>query len=377
MAVFIITHVMAQNTSITRVRVLVLCPVPLGRSPGQRFRYEQYIDVLKAAHVDLDIVPFLDAATCSVLYARGAIARKIVGVLAGFCKRLLLVARFKDYDRIFIFREGAPLGPPIIEWLAVKSGRPVLYDFDDAIFLRNASDANRFIAWLKYPSRVRYISKKCQCVSVCNQYLLMWAKNINSNTVLVPTTIDLEYHRSKRDRNQSCNQPVIGWTGSHSTVKYLDIIRPALVVLQEKAEFQFRVICDRDPGFMELKNYLFVPWRVDSEIADLDAFDIGLMPVPDGLWEKGKVGFKAIQYGAMEIPSVVSNTGSGAEVVEDGRTGFVVENTTDAWVHALGQLLADRTSAAEMGRAAREHMAARYSTAAFADAYIAYFRGEV
>lgn len=358
-----------------KLRALVLCPAPEGRSPGQRFRFEQYLEALGAAGIEIKVAPFLDAATSSILYAQGSGLSKMAGVLLGFFRRVRLASRFRDYDRIFIFREAAPLGPPIIEWLAFRSRKPVVYDFDDAIFIRNVSKANRLIGWLKFPSKVRYITRRSEVVMVCNDYLHHWATELNQNVVTVPTTVDLDYHRSLRDRNQPGGLPVIGWTGSHSTAPYLDLIRPALRELERRRDFEFRVICDKDPGFPELKNYRFVPWRVETEISDLDQFDIGVMPVPDGPWERGKVGFKAIQYGAMEIPAVASITGAGADVVRHGITGLVVENSAEAWCHALERLLADRRRAAQMGREARLHLAKRYSTAAQADAYINIFKG--
>lgn len=358
-----------------RVRALVLCPAPEGRSPGQRFRFEQYFGVLRAAGIDVEVAPFLDARTSSILYAHGSNYNKMAGVLVGFIHRLKLARRFREYDRIFIFREAAPLGPPIIEWLAFRSRKPVVYDFDDAIFIRNVSEANRIIGWLKFPSKVCYVTRRSELVMVCNGYLRDWAAGLNENAVIVPTTVDLDYHRSSRDRSQVDGLPVVGWTGSHTTAPYLDLIRPALRELERRREFEFRVICDKDPGFPELKNYRFVPWRLETEIADLDMLDIGVMPVPDGPWERGKVGFKAIQYGAMEIPTVVSATGSGAEVVNHGQTGLVVENSTDAWTHALDRLLADRGNAVRMGREARLRVATKYSTAAQASAYIKVFKG--
>lgn len=359
-----------------RLKVLLLCPAPLGRMPSQRFRFEQYLEVLNRSGIEIEVAPFLELAALSILYKGGSHFRKVASVMQGFYNRLKLASRFRKYDRIFLSREAAPIGPPMIEWLAVRSGTPLVYDIDDAIFIRNVSRANRMIGWLKFPSKVNYIAKKSARVVVCNQYLFEWASQLNPNTLIVPTTVDLDYHHSSRDRAEIGKLPVIGWTGSHSTTPYLDLIRPALESLQNQFEFEFRVICDKDPGFPQLRNYRFVPWRAESEIADLDGFDIGVMPVPDGPWERGKVGFKAIQYGAMEIPSVVSMTGSGAEVVNDGVTGLVVENTTEAWVRALQELLSNRSKAASMGQAARLHIASKYSTAAQAAAYIRVFKGE-
>lgn len=357
------------------VRVLVLCLMPVGRSPAQRFRFEQYLGALSAAGVRVDLAPFFDSGTSSILYMHGSKHRKVMGVLSGVLGRLRVARRFRAYDRIIIYRDAVPIGPPIIEWLAFHSGVPVVYDFDDAIFIRNVSEANRMIGWLKFPSKVGYVTRRSERVIVCNEYLRDWARRLNKDVVVVPTTVDLNYHRSTRDRSQSACLPIIGWTGSHSTAPYLDLLRPALRALQDQREFEFRVICDKDPGFPELKNYSYLPWRAETEISDLDTFDIGVMPVPDGPWERGKVGFKAIQYGAMEIPAVVSVTGSGGDVVKHGVTGFVVGNTAEAWRQSLDALLSDRAKAARMGREAKLRVAARYSTDAQRDAYIKIFKG--
>src|SRR5205807_3895857 len=124
------------------------------------------------------------------------------------------------------------------------------------------------------------------------------------------------------ERRDPTRRPVIGWTGTKSTTYYLDLVRPALRRLAAMREFDLLVIADVDPGFPEIANYRFVPWRKETEIEDLMRIDIGVMPVPDDLWVRGKVGFKAIQYAALEIPAVVSDVGSGREVVDDGVTGL-------------------------------------------------------
>jgi glycosyltransferase involved in cell wall biosynthesis len=232
---------------------------------------------------------------------------------------------------------------------------------------------NRFIAFAKWPSKTRYLCRKSWKVSACNPYLVQWAKQFNRNVVLLPTTIDLQYHRPLPKAPLPGRRPVIGWTGSRSTVRYLELIRPVLRDLQLRRDFEFRVICDVDPDFSELANYRFVPWRKETEIGDLSAFDIGLMPVPQGEWELGKVGFKAIQYSGVEAVPVVSSTGSGHEVVIDGETGFVVDNTPDAWMNALCQLIDKPDLISRMGTRARRYIDARYSVRSQEGTYLSLF----
>ena len=354
--------------------MLILCPYPKGAAPGQRFRYEQYLEILKNAHIETTIAPFLSDSAMAVLYEPGHYLSKTWNVLVGFIKRFLLMFGIFNYDYIFIYSGASPLGPPIFEFLIFLLKRRIIYDFDDAIFIRRISRANPLVGMLKWTSKVKYITRHSHKVAVCNSYLVDWAFQYNSKTILIPTTIDPLYHDPSKRRRSPGDLTVIGWTGSQSNIHYLDIVRPVLTRLQEKYDFEFRVICDVDPEFPELKNYRFVKWRVETEIADLGTFDIGLMPVPEGTWGMGKVGFKGIQYSAIEIVPVVSAVGSGHEVVEHGKTGFVVDNTESEWYEALEKLLKNPNMIVMFGKAARVKILEKYSVPSQASAYISLFQ---
>lgn len=354
-------------------KVLVLCPYPRGSVPAQRFRYEQYLDALSVVGIDVDIESFLDERVMRILYAPSHYIAKTIGVVLGFWRRTRALFSVRKYDFVFVHREASPVGPPIIEWLLFLMQCKVIYDFDDAIFVPQGSKANPFMRYIRCSWKVDYNARRAHIVSVCNPYLVKWARARNPNVVLIPTTIDENYHKPPATEMHHGDRPVIGWTGSHSTARFLEIVRPALVELQARHEFEFRVICDHDPGCPEIRNYRFVQWRLETEIEDLCSFHIGLMPVTDGQLEKGKVGFKAIQYAAIGIPSVVSAVGSGGEVVIDGETGFVVENDTQSWVDALDRLLAHRDLAHKMGFSARNYILKNYSVKANVGNYVALF----
>lgn len=356
-----------------RTEVLFLCTYPVGSVAGQRFSFEQYLQILKKEGIHATVEPFLSAKTMKVLYAPGHYVQKIVGVVAGFARRILLLLRIGRYDFIYLFREAAPLGPPVFEAILFLLGRRVVYYFDDAIFIVQTTKANRLVSFLKFPSKVSYIVSRCHKVAGANNFLVEWALKLNPNTFKIPSTIDPTYHKPLERTSDPARRTVIGWTGSLTTAKYLDILRPILKKLQEEHDFEFRVICDVDPGFPELANYRFVKWTLQSEIEDLGSIDIGVMPVPEGNWEMGKVGFKAVQYGALGIAAVVSETGSGGEVVLDGRTGRVVKNTLDDWHSALSALLKDPEGARRFGRQAREHILDNYSVPSQIPGYLRLF----
>ncbi len=365
---------MGTPTPRKNIKVLILCPYPKRAAPGQRFRYEQYLEILNKANIETVIEPFLSDSAMEVLYKPGHYLLKIRNVVAGFFSRFLLMFCVFGYDYIFIFREASPLGAPIFEFLLFLLKRRIIYDYDDAIFIRIKSSVNPLVWMLKWTSKVKYITRHSYKVVVCNRFLLDWASRYNQNPVLIPTTIDPSYHKPLNKKQDVRILPVIGWTGSFSNLSYLEIVRPVLKALQDKYDFEFRVICDIDPDSTELKNYRFVKWSLETEIIDLGAFDIGLMPVPEGTWEKGKVGFKGIQYSALEIAPVVSSVGSGHEVVEHGKTGFVVDNTESDWYEALERLLKSPNIIVPFGKAARAKILEEYSVPSQASAYISLFQ---
>jgi len=323
--------------------------------------------------MDFDVRSFLDRDTMRIIFKQGHIAKKVLGAISGFARRLLLLPRVFRYDYIFIHREATPFGPPLFEAILFILGRRVIFDFDDAIFIRTISKVNPIVGFVKWPSKVSFITRHSMRVAVCNNYLVNWVRQYNENAVLLPTTIDLNYHKPIAKAPLATRRVVIGWTGSHSTMSYLELVREALNELQTQYDFEFRVICDVDPKFPELKNYRFIKWTLASEIEDLAGMDIGLMPVPQGEWELGKVGFKAIQYSGVAVTPVVSSTGSGHEVVQQGKTGLVVANDTSSWVSALSWLLENTAELEDMGRAAREYIDLHYLVRSQVPTYIDLF----
>jgi glycosyltransferase involved in cell wall biosynthesis len=363
----------ALGAGTTRGSILILCPYPPGTGPSQRFRFEQYIATLVAHGFDVEQRAFWDEPTWRILYKPGHLLPKLRGLLAGFGRRLGDLARARRADYVFIHLEAAPVGPPLIEWMLFAMRKKIVYDIDDAIFIARTSRENWLASRLRFRSKVGFIAKHAYKVITVNAFLRDWARRYHPQATVVPTTIDPTYHRPLPEQRDPARRPVIGWTGTKSTMHYLDLVRPVLTRLAAMRDFDLLVIADDDPGFPELANYRFVPWRKETEIDDLMRIDIGLMPVPDDLWVRGKVGFKAIQYAALEIPAVVSDIGSGRDVVDDGITGRVVPNDEDAWVQALTELIDDPARRRRLGTAARDKILSYYATSAQADTYVRLF----
>jgi glycosyltransferase involved in cell wall biosynthesis len=242
--------------------------------------------------------------------------------------------------------------------MAKVLGAKIIYDFDDAIWLANTSEHNKIAAGLKWHQKVDSICKWAHKVSCGNEYLCDHARQFNTNVVLNPTTIDTENHHN-RIKNQHTPTVVIGWTGTHSTVDYLDDLVPVLRKLEQELDFEFRVISNRKPDF-ELESMVYVPWQKDTEIADLLKFNFGVMPLTDDKWAKGKCGFKALQYMSLGMPAIVSPVGVNNRIVTDGKDGFLC-STPETWELAMRKLISDETLRVQMGAAARQKIEGQFS----------------
>lgn len=320
-------------------RILFLIPYPPGMAPSQRFRFEQYLSALKEQGISYTLSPFLSQSAFSSWYKEGRFVWKAFCILRGFLRRLRDLATINKYDFVFIHREIVPVGPPVIEFFIAKVFRKkIIYDFDDAIWIPNASESNRFFVFLKFYSTVKLLVKWSYKVSCGNNFLCSFAKLLNPNVVYNPTTIDTEnYHNLVK---KEISEPVvIGWTGSHSTVRYIEGLFPVIERLSRQHHFEFHLISDLPPAHAPAV-VKFVKWKKETEIEDLAKIDIGLMPLEDDRWAKGKCGFKALQYMALGIPALVSPVGVNTRIVDHGVNGFICRSDNE-WFDYLDMLLKD------------------------------------
>ncbi len=221
-------------------KIAFIVPYPKGVAPSQRFRFEQYLSILEQECYEISFFPFLTNKDYNLIYQPGKLLQKSFGIFIAFIKRFLLMFRLKQYSIIFIHREASPIGPPIFEWIIAKVLRKeIIYDFDDAIWLKNTSDSNHFISSIKRHSKVASICKWSSIILCGNHFLMSFAKKHNSNVAYMPTTIDTQtgHNQIKQHKNKSVT---IGWTGTHSTIKYLYEIEDLLFDLQQKLHFKFR-----------------------------------------------------------------------------------------------------------------------------------------
>lgn len=352
-------------------RVAFIVPYPIGYAPSQRFRFEQYISLLEQDNYQIGYFPFLSVKDFQQIYKPGKFFVKIWATVKGFTKRFLQLFQLGKFDIIFIHRESSPVGPPFFEWYISKVlKKKIIYDFDDAIWLQNTSESNKVISGVKRHSKVGKICSWASMVFCGNHFLKEYAENFNSNTVYIPTTIDTNNHHNQIKEHRSA--PItIGWTGTHTTAKYLKEIENILADLQKKHHFKIKLICNKDPEIDHF-NYEFIVWKKESEIADLLNFDIGLMPLDDNDWAKGKCGFKALQYMSLEIPAIASPVGVNNKIISDGINGFLPKNM-DEWEEKLKQLINDKELRVKLGKEGRKTVTMNYSVSALKEMYLSYF----
>lgn len=340
-------------------KVLFIVPYPKGQAPSQRFRFEQYLSMLKENHIDYQMESFWSKQAWEILYSDSHKIRKFIAYIYGNVKRFLLLFKIRDVYLIFIHREALPVGPPIIEFLLAKVFRKkIIYDFDDAIWLVNTSKQNRIAGWIKFHGKVGSICRWSWKVSCGNAYLAEYAKKYNDQVFVNPTTIDTTYHLPPKG-NSTKQKITIGWTGTHSTNKYFEAMKSILDELGKHFSFQVIAISDQRPK-VDLENFTFVTWSTEQEIEQLSQIDIGIMPLEYSEWEKGKCGFKALQYMAMEIPTVASDVGINHQIIDHGQNGFLCKNSDD-WLRYLGELISSETLRKSVGQLGRKRVIDSYS----------------
>lgn len=345
------------------MRVLCLTTLPtLGA--GNRLRIEQYAAPLAQVGIDLVVSPFFDSATLRVLYERHYFSRKALGVLGGTVRRVRDVWRARTFDLVLIYRESAPLGPPIFERFLRKAEIPYVFDFDDAIFLGPVHPANRRWAWLRKPSRVEESVRGAAAVIAGNDYLAEWARRHNPAVTVIQTPVDTERHRP---RAQRAGDPlVVGWVGSSTTARYLHLLDAPFDELATRVDMVVRIV---GGTYSHARARVECwPYRLDREAADVATFDVGVLPEPDDAWTRGKGAFKALVYMATGIPVVASRVGVNPEVIDHGTTGYCVDDTT-GWVDAIERLAADPALRKRLGDAGRNRAETHYSLRVRAPAF--------
>ncbi len=316
--------------------------------PASRYRVYQFLPHFTSKGVDVEVYPALGPGYVELANRAGFFPLTRRGLLAAgsFLKRLVQFPKILRADLIVIEREFFPCFPPLFELLiwVIKGG--YILEFDDAIFL---SRGRR----LKYPSTVRMARK----VIVGNEFLADYARRYNDNVYVVPTCLDVEAYEVKASYGLE-GRPCIGWIGLPYNFHHLRIVEGTIGKLIEDMNCEFVVISGREPELSFPVTY--VPWSLEGEKVEISKFDVGVMPLEDTPFARGKCGLKILQYMAAGVPVVASPVGVNREIIRDGVNGFLARNEKE-WEEKLTLLVADERLREKFGREGRKTVEEKYS----------------
>lgn len=317
---------------------------------SSRMRFLLYIPWLRRTGIECFVSPLFDDYQLAERYRK---KRYCISSLAqSYGRRLSILRKKNDFDLIWIEKEALPWFPSWLElWLL--RGVPYVLDYDDAIFHNYDLHSSPLVRCL-FSKRLDNLMAKARLVLAGNGYLAHRAREAGANVEIVPTLIDLDRYSVKDNPNDTDHLLKIVWIGSPSTIRYLKLLYKPLVELSRQFDFKLRVI-GADKFAIEGVNVECVPWSEATEAALIRECDIGIMPLFDSPWERGKCGYKLIQYMACGLPVVASPVGVNTEIVLNGQNGYLAD-TDGAWVNALGELLKDPTLRQKMGMAGRKRV---------------------
>jgi glycosyltransferase involved in cell wall biosynthesis len=336
------------------MRVMVL-PRYSRMGASSRLRMLQYVDIWSQSDADCEIYPLLNDAYLKTIYANEKVS--LISLARAYGRRLQVLRQVAQFDLVWLEKELFPNFPSWFEWWLSRSGVPYLVDYDDPIFHNYDVSVNPFKRLLK--SKIGNVMRYATLVVPGNTYLARHALDSGASQVeIFPTVVDLLHYPppTVSTRNASCL--TVGWIGSPSTVKFLRPLLPVMARLAEIFPLELTVI----GGDLSNSRYDFIrckTWHEHTEAEEISRFDIGIMPLPDEPWARGKNGGKLIQYMACGKPVVASPVGVNADIVQEGRNGYLA-SAEDAWFEALSNLLSNQELRRTMGAHGRTMVEEKY-----------------
>lgn len=362
-----------QLKRMNKTRVLFVGMHRLDRSPSQRYRFEQYFEYLESNGIECELSYLISEKDDKVLYSPGNYLGKLLIFIKSWVKRSKDVNRADKFDYVFIQRESFMTATTYFEKRFAKSKAKIIFDFDDSIWLEDKNDANSKLSFLKNPAKTAKIIALCDTVVAGNNYLADYAKQYNKNVIIIPTTIDTDWYKPKASKNDTAIV-TIGWSGSFTTIKHFESAIDVLEEIKTKygKKVSFKVIGDSNFRNDTL-NIIGQDWQSKTELEDLQSFDIGIMPLPNSEWTKGKCGLKGLQYMGLAIPTIMSPVGVNTEIIEHGKNGYLA-STKQEWVDCLSLLIESSKLRTAIGAAGRKTVEEKFSVKANQEKYLELFR---
>jgi glycosyltransferase involved in cell wall biosynthesis len=344
------------------LRILFLVAHPIDDASA-RYRVHQFLPYLESEGHACTVWSFSTERLFRGLRSKGHLGVKVFETLRCSLRQVLRLANLSHFDLVVIHREAFPFLTPLMEkWVLLRHPK-VIFSFDDAIYAGHddVSGLNHPILYrLKYGRGVDEVLRGSLHVIAGNRILADHARQFNPRVSIVPTVIDWVQYRSKPRTNGSW--PItVGWVGSRSTAPYLTAIEPALRLLAQANRGRVRFRFFGCPQYkLDVPDFESLPFRLETEVSDLQSIDIGIMPLPDTEWTRGKCAFKAIQYMASGIAAVASPVGITAEIIQDDVNGLLAQSA-DGWFRALARLVHDEELRRRLTGNARRTIEESYS----------------
>jgi glycosyltransferase involved in cell wall biosynthesis len=341
------------------LKVLALAPYP-EQAASTRFRIAQFIPLLREHGIECELKPFISNAQFAELYRKDRMGRNAIRISLSAAARMVQLLSAKRWDVVFIQREAALIGPPLVERaLARVFGKPIVLDLDDPLWVQYISPIyGRLGSRLRCLNKTEELIRRATHVVCGNDLIAQHVSRLGSPATVLPTIVDTRTFVPK-PKAEAVTLPVIGWIGTHTTLPYLEAILPALETLACKHTFRLKVV----GGGRTLKTRGLqieeAGWSLEREVEDFRSLDIGLYPLTDDEWSRCKSGFKAVQYLCCGVPFVASPVGVVKDIAEQSK-GALLASSTDEWVAALDRLLAGHALRAEMASNGRAFALNRY-----------------
>ncbi|KAA3617968.1 MAG: glycosyltransferase family 1 protein [Calditrichaeota bacterium] len=350
------------------MKILFLTPYPI-EGPSTRHRVFQFLPYLNEANIGYELESFLTSNDYSKVFLQKAtFLLKVFIYLKSFLRRLLLIlSENHTYDIIFIQLNVSPIFSNFFNRIILASKSKIIFDFDDAQHIRHSNAQTIIADFFRNINQTKFILEKSDLAIVGNDFLKEFAEQYCKEVIVIPTTIET---RNVETRTYIQSEKVIlGWMGSSASSRYLDIVKDVfLQLLQANNNLEIQIVGSK--GFkLRHQRINFMPWQLHSEYDLLRRFDIGIMPLADDEYSKGKCGFKALQYMIVGTPVVVSPVGVNKQIVQHGINGYhaYVEND---WIGYIQKLIDNHLMRIEMGQKGRKFVISKYSTSVYAPNFI-------
>ena len=304
---------------------------------SSRARVYQWLPYLDKAGIRYTVSPGVPEKLDMLYLSQPNSWIKLAWFASKIFNRLYTLFRVNRYDLVVMQRETLPYFYPWLDLLIIKFSRHVIFDFDDSIFLYPKT-LTRFKKIIFDPKAVEKIIKSCDYITVSTSYLAIYAQQYHQKVTIIPTCISPP--EKAKPNNQINGKAIIGWIGSPSTQHFLDAVLPTLKSLSESHPIQIKLI--GAVSDYKYNNINYIPWRQDDEWDQIKSFDIGIMPLPDNEWTRGKGGYKLLQYMAAGVPAVASPVGVNTEIIQSGENGFLA-STEQEWKARLIGLIEDES----------------------------------